>query len=322
MKRLVGATAAMLAVFGAGLISAPAQAASSNASVPSPKAIVTIGMQGGFVAPSWQASRLPQLVVYSNGVVYAENPKPAHGYVREMLLARVTASVASGFAAQIYGLTQTPRGGWGMPPVADVPDTTIAVTSAGHNRKLAVFALNFTGPNLPAAQASARTKLSAAISKFQASATKLAHGVSLKPNVFEVWGLAQLISSGNPTGGLVGMSNPASVYCQSIGGISGNITTDAGQAGTCQLPNGTTVDEWVNYRSALATLPQWPDGYTVPQADYNTPNLGCTVIAASQLTKQLANKADDGRWLLPSGQAFPVVLRPALPGESPCHRAY
>lgn len=312
----------MLALFGACLNSAPAQAAGSPTSGASPKAIVAVGMQGGFVAPSWQASRLPQLVVYSNGVVYAENPKPAHGYVREMLLARVSASGAVGFAAQIYALTQTPKGGWGMPPVADVPDTTISVTSAGHSRKLAIFALNFTGPSMPAAQASARAKLSAALNKFQISATKLAHGQTLKPGVYEVWGLTQLISSGSTSGGRVGMANPAAVYCQSIGGTSGTVTTDAGEAGTCQLPSGETVDEWANYRTALATMPKWPTGYTVPQADYSTPNLGCTVISATRLTNQLANKADDGRWLLPSGQAFPVVLRPVLSGEAACHRSY
>ena len=297
----------------------PANSALGAAVEPAPHAIVTVGTQGGFVAPSWQASRLPQLVVYSNGLIYSENQKPSHGYVRELLVSRVSASVAAGFAAKIYALSQTPKGGWGMPPVADVPDTTIRVSSGGHSRKLSIFALGFTGPAMPSAQATARRSLAAAISNFEASASKQAKGETLKPKVYEVWGLTQLMQTGS-TGGGVGMANPASVYCQSIGGTSVITNTDAGQAGSCQLPSGDLVDEWVNYRAALATMPAWPQGYTVPQADYNTPNLGCTAIGASKLTKQLANKADDGRWLLPSGQAFPVVLRPVLSGERACHR--
>jgi putative hemolysin len=327
MQRKIGTVSALVA-----LVFSVLPASSSNAmlltvapAVNPPHAIVTIGMQGGFVAPSWQASRLPQLVVYSNGLIYSENQKPAHGYVRELLVSRVSASVATNFAAKIYALSQTPKGGWGLPPVADVPDTTIQVASAGRSRMLSIFALNFSGPAMPAVQAKARQQLSAAITKFETSAAKLAHGVTLQPKVFEVWGLTQLIAAGNQgdgSGPVVGMANPASVYCESIGGTSVITNTDAGQAGACQLPSGETVDEWVNYRKALATLPGWPEGYTVPQADYNTPNLGCTVIAAASLAKQLANKSDEGRWLLPSGQAFPVVLRPVLSGERPCHRVY
>lgn len=291
---------------------APAHAASE-----APQPVITIKTEGGFVAPSWQASRLPQLVVYSNGRVYVENPKPSHGYVREMLVAQILPFEAVTDAAKLYRLSRTPKGGWGMPPVADVPNTRLILKTPAGSRNVSIYALGFSGPAMPIAQASARKALSSAINQLVGSTVKLAGKVALKPSVYEVWGLTQLMASGG-----VGIANPAAIYCQSIGGISGNLTTDAGEAGTCQLPSGAVVDEWVNYRAALATLPIWPEGYTVPAADFNAPNLACTVINASAVAKQLANRDDQGRWLLPSGQAFPVVLRPVLAGESACHRTW
>ena len=49
----------------------------------------------------------------------------------------------------------------------------------------------------------------------------------------------------------LGMANPASVYCQKMGGES-QIKKDAlgNEAGYCKLPNGTVVDEWKLFRSA------------------------------------------------------------------------
>jgi len=44
------------------------------------------------------------------------------------------------------------------------------------------------------------------------------------------------------------MANPASVYCQSLGGKTTIQTGDKGQYGMCHLPDGTQIEEWALYR--------------------------------------------------------------------------
>ena len=50
-----------------------------------------------------------------------------------------------------------------------------------------------------------------------------------------------------------GIANPASVYCESVGGTVEIVTTSDGQVGMCHLPDGTTIDEWELFRSAHAS---------------------------------------------------------------------
>lgn len=53
----------------------------------------------------------------------------------------------------------------------------------------------------------------------------------------------------------VGMANPASEFCVSIGGKS-IIKKDAkgGEYGVCQLPDGKEVEEWELYRSSAKII--------------------------------------------------------------------
>lgn len=46
----------------------------------------------------------------------------------------------------------------------------------------------------------------------------------------------------------VGMANPASVYCQSLGGKGLIRSNDKGQYSICQLPDGRQIEEWELYR--------------------------------------------------------------------------
>ncbi|GAB2473621.1 DUF333 domain-containing protein [Comamonas humi] len=46
----------------------------------------------------------------------------------------------------------------------------------------------------------------------------------------------------------VGMANPASVYCQQLGGRSVTVKEAAGERGVCHLPDGTVIDEWELFR--------------------------------------------------------------------------
>lgn len=48
---------------------------------------------------------------------------------------------------------------------------------------------------------------------------------------------------------MVGMANPASVYCAQLGGKGEMVTTAAGQSSNCHLPDGRVVEEWALYRA-------------------------------------------------------------------------
>ena len=51
-----------------------------------------------------------------------------------------------------------------------------------------------------------------------------------------------------PATAMVGMANPASVYCAKLGGKTRIEKTTAGERGICVLPNGTEIDEWELFR--------------------------------------------------------------------------
>ncbi|MEQ0231956.1 MULTISPECIES: DUF333 domain-containing protein [Klebsiella] len=46
----------------------------------------------------------------------------------------------------------------------------------------------------------------------------------------------------------VGMANPASVYCQQLGGKQVPIQSPQGVRTECKLPGGETIDEWELWR--------------------------------------------------------------------------
>ncbi|MCX5592495.1 I78 family peptidase inhibitor [Alcaligenes endophyticus] len=48
----------------------------------------------------------------------------------------------------------------------------------------------------------------------------------------------------------VEMANPASVYCQAVGGSLTIENTSAGQVGMCTLPDGEKVEEWELFKAA------------------------------------------------------------------------
>ena len=47
---------------------------------------------------------------------------------------------------------------------------------------------------------------------------------------------------------VIGMSNPASVYCVEQGGESILVRSKKGDFGVCRLKDGTAVEEWEYYR--------------------------------------------------------------------------
>lgn len=279
------------------------------------KPIIEIYTEGGFVAPAWTVSRLPEALVYADGTVVTPASAARHSYVRQALVGAVSAATASAWAKSLLQLTKTPQGGWGFPGVADVPNTRVKVNLPAGRVNVSVYALAFTN-GLTTPQVRARLALARKLAALRPARSK-----NFEASAYELWGQATVLVK---LGAGVGMPNPAAVFCQSVGGVSQVVDTAAGQAGTCQLGDSKPVDEWQLYRAALASLPSWPSAYSVPEPKQDQPGGRCMVIAAASVEKQLAKAPDsqfEGRWLLPSGQAFPVILRPVLPGETGCQRA-
>ncbi len=45
------------------------------------------------------------------------------------------------------------------------------------------------------------------------------------------------------------VANPASAYCESLGGTVEFVETEEGQIGMCSLPDGRVCEEWKLYRN-------------------------------------------------------------------------
>ena len=103
------------------------------------KAHVVIAVEhvGGFVAPSFRSARLPDVVLYSDGRVFAEHS--ASGSVKEMFQGSLTAPVLRSELAIFTKAIKIPAGGWGLPGVADIPSTQVLVQQGGKKRLAAGF---------------------------------------------------------------------------------------------------------------------------------------------------------------------------------------
>ena len=55
-------------------------------------------------------------------------------------------------------------------------------------------------------------------------------------------------STSQPAPVILGMANPASVYCEKQGGKSIIVKSSKGDYGVCHLKDGTYIDEWDYYR--------------------------------------------------------------------------
>lgn len=59
----------------------------------------------------------------------------------------------------------------------------------------------------------------------------------------------------NPRTRLIGIPNPASVYCTQQGGRHGDVRTAGGETGICTFPPNQVCDEWTLYREHRCVAP-------------------------------------------------------------------
>lgn len=287
------------------VVIAPAEAATAR---PKGSPVITVSSEGGFVAPGYIKSALPSLVGYVNGAVLTQSQAMPRPDLRAMRLHAISAGHLRDLVGAVARAAVTPVDGWGIPGVADVPNTRVRIAYPGLRRDISVYALSFTnGGNVTPAQASARRKLAKAIADLD-KAVGTAVGRTWTPATYEAWTMTPLVKI---TG--VGMPNPASVFCESMGGTLAIVDTPSGQIGQCTLPDGTVTEEWAYFRATAPGFAHWPESVAAPTK-------ACTVVRSAAFRSELKGDNESGRWVLPSGQAPVFVFRPVLPGEHACKR--
>ena len=277
-----------------------------------PRVVIQVEHVGGFIAPNFVSARLPDVVLYSDGRVFAEHS--ASGSVKEMFQGSITAPVLRSELAIFTRAIKIPVGGWGLPGVADIPSTQVLV-ERGYKKSLAVvYALGFTSGSHSKEMISARAYLSHAISQLIALAGK---STIYKPSQYEVWPIWPYSA---PMTTVPETTNPAALFCRSQYGtvVTGKVVLDPPTLSPdlsteyCHLPDGSFVEEWKFFYQVGKTGIVWPTEVTPP-------NGVCLSVFAKPFASILPAAASK-QWLLPSGAMINLTWRPVLPGEIACKR--
>jgi len=146
----------------------PASAATLPPTQPAKsKVFVRVDNVGGYLPLEYTYTLTPSTLLvdtklYRPGAVALIYPGPAVLPIEERI---VSANSATARARAIYAALVTPRGGWGVPAVADAPSAVVTVTVDGKTRTATVpsFGFNTAGNGVTSAQAAARMKLQGAL---------------------------------------------------------------------------------------------------------------------------------------------------------------
>ena len=243
MRRLTAIASGTALVIAGTLITTPAQANATNR--------VSVTLIGGYAPKAAIGARLPVLYVYGErsyrpGAVIAVYPGPAVEPVEQITYARAVVDRA---ALSLFNTLVTPAGGWGEPPVADVPATRIDVTVKGRTRTVSIPALglegagsvtNTAGPGVTAAQRSARQRVLNALNAFDALSGP---STMYRPSRYEIW--PSRITTTDPalSGGLDELSSV-------IEWSKAPAVRDGGCAIVTSIPRGANQASW--YRNPAA----------------------------------------------------------------------
>lgn len=274
--------------------------------------VVRVEHVGGFIGPNISNARLPDVVLYSNGLVLAQSNQ--NGSVRQMFQGFISKSLLQSELSTFIRVTKTPTGGWGLPSVSDLPSTEVSVIQNGKKNVVDVYALGFPLKSTELEALAARKGLTQAINKLITLAGK---STIYSPSNYEVWPSWPIF---NATSQGTDATNPAGLFCLSQNGalVSGkvllNTPTPAPDLSTeyCNLPDGSYVDEWSYFYQVGKTGIPWPSSVTPPGG-------GCESVVAKPFAP-LLRSAGTKQWLLPSGSMINLIWRPVLPGEIGCKR--
>ena len=277
-----------------------------------PTVVIRVEQVGGFVGPNVLNARLPQVVLYSNGVILSQHLR--NGSIQEMFQGSLSPAVLRAEIATFSRASKVPPGGWGIPGVADVPSTQISVVQNGKKNLAVIYALGFTTGTLSKTAIAARLNVAKAIEKLTVLAGKTAVYKPVRYEVWPMWPNSGVMPSEANT------KNPAALFCLSQYGtlVSGKVLLDPPtpspdlSAEYCHLSDGSYVEEWKYFYQVSKTGVAWPTQITPPLGT-------CLSVSAKPFITTLRTAAAK-QWLLPSGAMIDLSWRPVLPEEIACKR--
>ena len=289
--------------------------------------VVQVWSGGGFVPVGWDFSQVPELTVYEDGTIITPGPQiriypgPLLPYVlvSQLDAADVEAIVAAARAAGL--LTAAPD--YGMPGVADLPTTHIAITVDGVTYEHAAYALGYvSGEGMDGAGVDGEGVDGAGVDGEGVGGEGVGgEGVDGEGVGGEGVGGAGVGGEGVPPAVVSGLTEEQvaarAVLAEFLTQVNGIALAEADT--TEYAPTAVAMFAWALEGSDAATQPEaevvpWP--IDTPLADAHE----CTVIdgdAASVLLTALGT-ATQTTYFEQDGVTYQAWVRPLLPHETSC----
>lgn len=168
----------LTAVISASLLLGTFALTESSVSKPRTYVVAMAKTTGGFVMESYQFTRVPNFVIYSDGRMISTAQIRTAQYPYPSLPAFQTKFV-NGDLKRIIGALEAskltdPKFDWGYPYVADVPNTEVLTQLSAKKRssQVSVYALGMSGPGISKQQAKYRKKASTVLEQIQSFSNK------------------------------------------------------------------------------------------------------------------------------------------------------
>jgi len=164
------------------LVVVPTETALSK---PKPYLALLVQDSGGFVTPQFNFSRLPRIVLYSDGTMYTLSDVTTLQYpgaaVPTIRTKSAAGSVSRIFSAVYRTQLWNSKFNWGTPGVADVPNTDVTTKSSvrAKPQNVSIYALGITGPGLSKRQVVARKSAATLLNELQAFSNKYVYTKSV-----------------------------------------------------------------------------------------------------------------------------------------------
>jgi hypothetical protein len=253
--------------------------------------LLRVALEGGFIAPSMIATRIPQFSLFGDGTVITGGATPAiypgpalpailsQKLTPEGIQAVLEAALAAGLASHHGSL-----GSMGSVEVSDMPTTVFTFNADGVSTTLSVYALGAGGvkpPQMKQDEFQLRAALAAFTSKLGNLQQWLPQGSISQAEPYTSHGSRVYVSAYRPNQTL---TEPAMTW-----------------------PLSQTLDGWGSSGTMGAALP--------------VPGARCGVVQGSDWTSTLAPLAAKANVLTPwksAGTLYALSFRPLLPDETSC----
>ena len=272
--------------------------------------VLQVASGGGFVPIGWDFRQVPSLTVYGDGraivtgPVTLQYPGAALPNLRDVRLGdeAVAEILAAAEAAGLLGAAPD----YGMPPVADVPTTTVTITAGGETYEHAVYALGMESAEMGPAE---EAPVEGDGGEGDGAEGDGAEG-DLPGAGAPVWddGLTDAQREARAT--LAGFVQRANELVDAASAEGAEQPYEPQGAAFLAMPAG----DWPGAEIAPTVLP-WPlDGVALADA---TPCAAVTGAAAVPLLDVL-HDADELTQFEQDGATYAVFVRPLLPHETSC----